>query len=80
MVSAIDLFLEPTERRRPVPKDLEESRVDKVPELVLRNAVNLVAKMEEEKAKKNLVRRTPTEKMVEKWIAQANKLLKVVSQ
>jgi len=58
---------------------LEESGVDTVPELATRKAANLVAKMEEVNAKKKLVRRTPTEKMVEKWIAQAKKMPKVVS-
>ena len=58
---------------------LEGSGVDTVPELATRKAANLVAKMEEVNAKKKLVRRTPTEKMVEKWIAQAKKMPKVVS-
>jgi len=58
---------------------LEGSGVDTVPELATRKAANLVAKMEEVNAKKKLVRRIPTEKMVEKWIAQAKKMPKVVS-
>ncbi|MHC1708893.1 MAG: DUF4332 domain-containing protein [Methanomassiliicoccales archaeon] len=58
---------------------LEASGVDTVPELATRKAANLVAKMEEVNAKKKLVRRTPTDKMVEKWIAQAKKMPKVVS-
>jgi len=58
---------------------LEGSGVDTVPELATRKAANLVTKMEEVNAKKKLVRRTPTEKMVEKWIAQAKKMPKVVS-
>ena len=58
---------------------LEASGVDTVPELALRNAANLVAKMEEVNAGRNLVRRTPTLKMVEKWIAQAKKMPKVVN-
>ncbi len=58
---------------------LEGSGVDTVPELAMRKAANLVAKMEEVNAEKKLVRRTPTEKMVEKWIAQAKKMPKVVS-
>ncbi|MCX6650392.1 MAG: DUF4332 domain-containing protein [Methanomassiliicoccales archaeon] len=58
---------------------LEVSGVDTVVELALRKAPNLVKKMEEVNAQKKLVRRTPTEKMVEKWIAQAKKLSKVVS-
>ena len=55
------------------------SVADTVPELATRKAANLEAKMEEVNAKKKLVRRTPTEKMVEKWIAQAKKMPKVVS-
>jgi predicted flap endonuclease-1-like 5' DNA nuclease len=58
---------------------LEVAGVDTVVELAQRKAPNLVKKMEEVNVKKKLVRRTPTEKMVEKWIAQAKKLPKVVA-
>lgn len=58
---------------------LEVAGVDTVVELAKRKAANLVKKMEEVNALKKLVRRTPTEKMVEKWIAQAKKMPKVVT-
>jgi predicted flap endonuclease-1-like 5' DNA nuclease len=50
---------------------LEASGVDTVPELAMRNAENLTAKMEEVNAKKKLVRRAPSLKEVEKWIDEA---------
>jgi predicted flap endonuclease-1-like 5' DNA nuclease len=58
---------------------LEVAGVDSCVELAQRKALNLVKKMEEVNVQKKLVRRTPTEKMVEKWIAQAKKLPKVVT-
>ncbi len=53
---------------------LERSGVDTVPELAQRNAANLTAKMEEVNAEKNLVRKTPSQSVVEKWIDEAKKL------
>ena len=53
---------------------LEAAGVDTVPELALRKAENLTAKMEEVNAAKKLVRRTPSLKEVEKWIAEAKTL------
>ena len=53
---------------------LEASGVDTVPELATRNAENLTAKMEEVNAAKKLTRRTPSLKEVEKWIAEAKTL------
>jgi predicted flap endonuclease-1-like 5' DNA nuclease len=58
---------------------LEAAGVDSCPELAKRKADNLVKKMEEMNAEKKLVRRTPTESVVEDWIAQAKKLPNVVS-
>ncbi len=58
---------------------LEEAGVDSVPELARRNAKNLHAKMLEVDAEKNLVRRPPSLKMVEDWIAQAKTLPRVVT-
>lgn len=57
---------------------LEASGVDTVKELKTRKAANLLAKMVEVNAKKRLVRRLPTLKMVERWIASASGLEAVV--
>jgi len=57
---------------------LEAAGVDTVPELARRNAENLTAKIEEVNKEKELVRRTPTIKMVEEWIKQAKKLPRVL--
>lgn len=53
---------------------LEAAGVDTVPELAQRNADNLTAKMEEVNEAKNLTRRTPSLKEVEKWVAEAKSL------
>lgn len=53
---------------------LEASGVDTVKELATRNPANLAAKMEEVNNEKKLVRRIPSEKMVEKWVAEAKGL------
>ena len=57
---------------------LEEAGVDTVPELAMRRADNLTKKMEEVNAEKKLVRRVPALKMVEKWVAQAKELPRIV--
>jgi predicted flap endonuclease-1-like 5' DNA nuclease len=57
---------------------LEESGVDTVPELAQRNAANLAAKLAEVNAAKQLVRQVPSESMVEKWIAEAKELPRVL--
>ena len=57
---------------------LEASGVDTVKELRTRNVANLTAKMVEINTKKRLVRRLPTESMVERWVAEAKKLNPVV--
>ena len=57
---------------------LEAAGVDTVPELATRRPDNLTKKMEEVNAEKNLVRRVPVLKMVEKWVAQAKELPRVV--
>ena len=57
---------------------LEVAGVDTVPELAQRNATNLTAKMEEVNAAKNLTRKTPSAAEVEKWIAQAKELPRVI--
>ncbi len=53
---------------------LECAGVDTVKELKHRNAENLAAKMAEVNDEKNLVRRTPSAKVVQHWISQAGKL------
>lgn len=53
---------------------LEASGVDTVKELATRNTANLFAKMVEINTAKKLVRRTPTENEVEKWVAEAKTL------
>ena len=58
---------------------LEAAGVDTVKELRNRNAANLTAAMKETNDKKNLVRQTPSLKMVENWVAQAKKLKPVVT-
>jgi hypothetical protein len=58
---------------------LEAAGVDTVKELATRRADNLFAKMEEVNAAKKLVRRTPTQAEVEKWIAEAKTLPAKVS-
>jgi predicted flap endonuclease-1-like 5' DNA nuclease len=58
---------------------LEASGVDTVPELAQRNATNLAAKMAEVNAEKNLANRVPSESEVEKWVAEAKELPRVVT-
>lgn len=64
---------------------LEQAGVDTVKELRNRNAANLTAKMVEvndaaiKKTKKSIVRRTPAESEVERWVAHAKKLAPAVS-
>lgn len=58
---------------------LEASGVDTVKELATRNAANLFAKMTEVNTAKKLVRRTPTENEVERWVAEAKTLPPAVS-
>jgi len=53
---------------------LEAAGVDTVPELAMRKAENLTKKMEEVNAEKNLTRRTPALKEVEKWVEEAKSL------
>jgi len=53
---------------------LEEAGVDTVKELRNRNPENLHAKMVEVNASKKLVRRTPTLKAVQDWVAQAKSM------
>lgn len=57
---------------------LEAAGVDTVPELAQRNAENLTAKMEEVNEAKKLTRRTPALKEVEKWVAEAKSLPRVL--
>lgn len=57
---------------------LEAAGVDTVPELAQRNAENLSAKMEEVNNEKKLTRRNPSLKEVEKWVAEAKNLPRVL--
>ena len=57
---------------------LEEAGVDTVVELAQRIPKNLYEKIIETNNKKNLVRRPPSEEMVEDWITQAKSLPRVV--
>jgi len=58
---------------------LEEAGVDTVVELSKRNAENLFKKLMEVNAEKKFVRRLPTQKQVEDWIAQAKELPRIVT-
>lgn len=58
---------------------LEASGVDTVKELRRRNAANLLTAMIEINKKKNLVRRLPTEAMVQRWVDHAKQLEPLVS-
>lgn len=53
---------------------LEEAGVDTVVELAQRNPDNLYDSILETNAKKKLVRRPPSRKMIKNWVAQAKKL------
>ncbi len=58
---------------------LECAGVDTVPELAQRKPENLQAKMAEVNKAKKLVRQVPAVSQVEKWVAQANDLPRLVS-
>lgn len=58
---------------------LEAVGVDSVPELAQRNGANLLAKMQEVNAAKNLVRALPSEGSVSDWIEQAKSLDRLVT-
>lgn len=58
---------------------LEAAGVDSVPELAQRNAPNLHAKMDEINKEKSLVRTIPSLISVEKWVAEAKTLDRVVT-
>lgn len=57
---------------------LEAAGVDTVPELAQRNPENLHAKLLETNEAKQLVRAVPGAAQVERWVAQAKKLDRVV--
>jgi predicted flap endonuclease-1-like 5' DNA nuclease len=58
---------------------LEAAGVDTVTELAQRRAENMYQRMVEINERKNLVRKLPTLKQVEEWIAQAKRLPRVVN-
>src|SRR6056297_2318163 len=53
---------------------LEASGVDTIPELAQRNPENLYKKIVEINDKKELVRKLPTEKQVQRWVKEADSL------
>lgn len=57
---------------------LEAAGVDTVVELAQRNPANLHQKMLETNQEKRLVRRPPALSMVERWVAQAKELPRVI--
>jgi predicted flap endonuclease-1-like 5' DNA nuclease len=58
---------------------LEETGVDTVPELAQRKGEHLFQKMMAVNVAKKLVRKMPTQKQVENWIAQAKKLPRTIN-
>lgn len=58
---------------------LEVAGVDTVPELAQRNGANLHAKLVEINDQKKLVRQTPSQDAVEKWITEAKGLPRVIN-
>ena len=58
---------------------LEASGVDTIKELRRRNAANLLMAMIEINKKKSLVRRLPTENMVQRWVDHAKELEPIVT-
>lgn len=58
---------------------LEVAGVDSVPELAMRNAENLFAKMSQVNAAKKLTRRLPTVEQVAGWVEQAKSLPRIVT-
>jgi predicted flap endonuclease-1-like 5' DNA nuclease len=58
---------------------LEAAGIDSVPELANRNAENLLAKMAEVNAAKKLVRRDPSLSEVQRWVAEAKTLDRIVT-
>jgi predicted flap endonuclease-1-like 5' DNA nuclease len=57
---------------------LEEAGVDTVVELAQRNPANLYGAIQAANEKQPLVRRLPTQKQVEDWVAQAKRLPRVL--
>jgi len=58
---------------------LEAAGVDSVKELRRRNSANLLTAMVDTNAKKRLVRRLPTQSMVDRWIDHAKELDAIVT-
>lgn len=58
---------------------LEAAGVDTVPELANRKPENLLVKMTEVNEEKKLVRSLPALKQIEKWVAQAKELPKIIT-
>jgi predicted flap endonuclease-1-like 5' DNA nuclease len=58
---------------------LEASGVDSIPELAQRDPTHLHPKLVEVSEQKKLVRKLPTQKQVNDWVAQAKKLPRVIT-
>ena len=58
---------------------LEEAGVDTVAELAQRNPANLYQSLKDTNEREALVRRLPTAKQVEDWVAQAKRLPRVLT-
>lgn len=58
---------------------LEAAGVDSVPELAVRNATNLAAKMAEVNMTRKLVRSVPSAAMVTGWVDQAKNLDRIIT-
>lgn len=58
---------------------LEEAGVDSCPELARRNAANLHEALVEKNAQREIVRQLPSLAMVERWVADAKSLPRVVT-
>lgn len=59
-------------------RTLSASGVDTVKELKTRSAANLADKMREVNGRKKLARTSPSQKSIEKWVAQAKQMLAVL--
>lgn len=57
---------------------LEAAGVDTIPELAQRKAENLIVKLTEVNAEYKFVKKMPTEKQLEDWIAQAKDLPRIL--
>lgn len=73
-ITSTNKLLAGTKTKTQRQKIAEAAGVDSVPELAQRNAENLTKKMAEVNKARNLTRRDPVLKEVEKWVAKAKTL------